>query len=66
MEHASTPTTYVASGTAVAFGMSVSEFGMWVGIAIAVITYFTNLYYKERAARVQEKAAKAFLEMHGD
>jgi hypothetical protein len=61
MEHAATPATYVASGAAVVFGLTATELAAYVGIGIAVITYFTNLYYKERAARVQERTAAALI-----
>lgn len=55
-ESTASPATYLASGTAVVFGLSVNEFAAVAGIVIAVATFVLNWYYKERAAKALEKS----------
>ncbi len=58
MESTASPATYVASGTAFVFGLTVNEFAAVAGIVVAVATFCLNWYYKERAARALEKSLK--------
>lgn len=41
--------TYVASGSAVLFGLSATDFAALVGAGVAVLTFVVNWYYKHRA-----------------
>ncbi len=57
-ESTASPVAYTASGTAVIFGLTAGEFAAYVGAAVAVATFLLNWYYKERAARLQERLAR--------
>lgn len=41
--------TYVASGSAVIFGLSATDFAALVGAGVAVLTFAVNWWYKHRA-----------------
>ncbi len=58
MESTASPATYVASGTAFVFGLTVNEFAAVAGIVVAVATFCLNWYYKERAAKALEQSLK--------
>ena len=44
--------SYVASGTAVLFGLSATEFAAFVGAAVAICTFCVNWYYKHKAFQI--------------
>lgn len=48
---------YSASGTAVYFGLTVNEIGVWVGSICAVITMAVNWYYKYQHLKLAKKGA---------
>ena len=50
-----TTTAYVASGSAVFFGLTANEFAAYVGAAVAVLTYLTNAYFKLRHLKLAEQ-----------
>lgn len=41
-----TTTAYMASGSAIVFGLSANEFAAVVGASIAVLTFVANLWFK--------------------
>lgn len=59
----STATTYVASGGAIFFGLSANEFAAVVGASVAILTFFTNLYFKTQLLKI---AREKSLEELGD
>lgn len=42
----STATAYMASGSAIIFGLSANEFAAMVGAAAAMLTFFANIWFK--------------------
>ena len=49
---ATTAATYTASGSAVIFGLSASEFAAIAGVCIALLTFGLNWYYKHQQIKL--------------
>jgi len=47
-----TAATYTASGSAVIFGLSASEFAAIAGVCIALLTFGLNWYYKHQQIKL--------------
>lgn len=51
MEKYSSAITYSASGSAVVFGLQISDIAALVGAGVAVLTFIVNWYYKRKATQ---------------
>jgi hypothetical protein len=58
-----TQAQYYGSGTAVFFGLTLNEIGLLVGIVVAVLGFFVNLYYRHRSQILIEKKHAIELEI---
>lgn len=58
-----TQVQYYASGSAVFFGLTLNEIGLLVGIVVAVLGFFVNVYYRHRAQILIEKKHAIELEI---
>ena len=47
--------SYSASGSLVIFGMTANDFGVLIGLVLAVCTFGINWYYKHRHLKIIEK-----------
>lgn len=57
MDHKTTIASYAGSAGAVAFGLSLNEVGVVVGIVCAVLTYVTNAYFQWKRLKLAELRA---------
>lgn len=58
-----TSAQYIGGGGALVFGLSLNEFGVVVGIAVGVLGFFVNVYYRHRAQIMLEKKHELELEI---
>jgi len=54
---------YTGSGVAVLFGLSLNEIGLLVGIIVAVLGFFVNVYYRHRTQILLEQKHALELEI---
>lgn len=55
---AATTATYGGGGGAVYFGLTSNEWAAWVGVAIALAGYLTNLYYRHQHLKLTRAAMR--------
>lgn len=51
MERYASVVTYSASGSAVVFGLQISDLAALIGAGVAVLTFFVNWHYKRKAMK---------------
>lgn len=54
-----TTTTYVASGTAIFFGMTASEFAALAGLVLGTLTFLLNAWFKYQHLELAREVARA-------
>ena len=52
-----TTTTYVASGTAIFFGMTASEFAALAGLVLGTLTFILNAWFKYQHLELAREVA---------
>lgn len=58
MDKSATATTYLASGSALIFGLNASEFAAVVGAGVAILTFLVNLWFKAQHLKLAKKRVK--------
>jgi len=58
MEKSASAATYAASVSAVLFGLTANEIGIYGGLAIAALTFLVNVWFRWHTFKLIQKAAK--------